>query len=191
MEIGFVDIKTLLLITHIFGVAFGVGGAFASDVIFLKSIKDGRITKTEMGFIVLGSSMVWIGLVILVLSGIGLFLLNPEGYLASSKFMAKMTIVVILTVNGFIFHISHIPRFLRHVDQFFHSSDEFMRNRPFIIVSGALSLISWSAALVLGVFKSVPLSYTTIMGIYLLVVIIAISIGFFLKRKILPDHRGH
>ncbi|MAZ41151.1 hypothetical protein CL654_03485 [bacterium] len=186
-----IDIKTLLTIAHLFGVALGVGGAFASDGIFLKSIKDQRITKTELGFIVFGSTMVWTGLFLLILSGLGLFLLDPTYYLASSKFLAKMTIVLILTINGIIFHISHIPRFLRHVDEFFHSSDEFMRKRWLILSSGALSLISWGFALVLGVFSSVPYSYITIMAFYIGVLVISILIALALKKRILPDHRKH
>jgi hypothetical protein len=163
------DTKTLLIIAHLFGVALGAGGAFASDGIFLKSIKDQRISKTEMGFIVFGSAMVWVGL----------------------KFLAKMTVVFILIVNGIVFHISHIPRFFRHVDQFFHSSDEFMRKRWLILSSGAVSIVSWSYALILGALPSVHYSYTTIMLVYILLVLGSVGIALSLKKRVLPDHRGH
>src|SRR3989338_4218171 len=97
---GFLELKTILLIVHIFGAIVGAGGAFTSDWIFLSSIKDSTINETEIRFIELGSRMVWIGLIILIISGLALFSLAPEQYLASGKFLAKMSIVGILTLNG-------------------------------------------------------------------------------------------
>ena len=88
------EIKVIWTILHLLGVAIGAGGAFASDFIFFQSIKDKKITETEMGFIENSSKMVWLGLFILVASGLGLFMLNPDQYLSSSKFITKMIIVL-------------------------------------------------------------------------------------------------
>ena len=46
MEWDFINVKTLFLIAHLFGLALGAGGAFISDILFLKSVKDRKITKT-------------------------------------------------------------------------------------------------------------------------------------------------
>ena len=184
----FLDAKTLLTIAHLFGVALGVGGAIASDFMFLRAIRDERVSKTEMGFLELGGGMVLGGLVLLVLSGIGLFSLDPEGYLASSKFLAKMTIVGILSINAVFFHTTHIPRIKRHTDHHFPSSDEFIRGRFFLLLSGVVSIISWSAALILGAIRTIPYPYYTIMGVYLFFLACGVIIATLGRDYFIPHH---
>lgn len=182
----FIEAKTIYVIFHLLGVVIGMGGAFMSDAIFFSSIHDSKISHTEMRFIRLGGRMVWIGLAIIVVSGLLLFSLNTERYLASGKFLAKMTVVAVIIANGAIFHLVHIPRLHRHAGQHFPSSDEFMRKAPLLIASGAVSVVSWTSALILGVFRSVPYSYFTIMGVYVVLVALAVTIALALKRKIVP-----
>lgn len=180
------DIKTLFLILHIFGAVIGAGSAFFSDLLFLKSVRDGIISKTEIGFLRLGSMAVWIGLLLLLVSGAGLFFLDVDKYLTSNKFLAKMTVVAILITNGILFHTVHLSRIVRHADQHFPSSDEFMRKSSLLLISGAISVVSWSTAITLGVMKNVPYSYGTIMFWYALALGGAIISALLLKRKLLP-----
>jgi hypothetical protein len=80
----FLDTRSLLVIGHVFGVALGAGDAFMSDAMFLKSARDRRFSKTEVGFLKLGNVMVWTGVALLVATGAGLLSLNPERLLTSS-----------------------------------------------------------------------------------------------------------
>lgn len=163
----------------------GGGWAFAGDLIFLSSVKDRKISPTEIRFLRLGSKMVWIGLLIIVVSGIFIFFTDTDKYLHSTKFLAKMTIVGIIILNGFVFHISHLPRLYRHVNLHFSSSDEFKKHAPLLVSSGAVSIVSWTSAITLGAMRSIPYSYLTIMGVYFIFIISAIMISLVLKNKIL------
>lgn len=183
------DLKTLFTIIHLLGIAIGVGGAFASDLIFLTSIRDKKITFTEFRFISVGSKMVWTGLAILVLSGIGLFALDPSRLLISPKFQAKITIISLIVVNGIIFHVLHIPKIKRHRNEHLPSSDEFVRNRALISAGGAISMVSWLSALILGGWRNFPFSYSQTMLFYTAVVVIAILISYFVRHHILPHHK--
>ncbi|OGG47506.1 hypothetical protein A3D66_00430 [Candidatus Kaiserbacteria bacterium RIFCSPHIGHO2_02_FULL_50_9] len=184
----FADKKTLFLTVHLFGIALGAGGAFISDAMFFKTARDNRISRTEMGFLLLGSRFVFAGLILLLVSGALLFSLDPERYLASSKFLAKMTVVAVIAVNGVFFHTTHIPRLRRHVGTHLPSSDEFGRYRMLLLGSGAVSLVSWALAIVLGTFKSIPFSYEVIVGGYVAVVALALLISFILRDYLLPTH---
>ena len=187
MLLGFIETKDLFLIIHLFGVVIGMGGAFVSGQMFFSSVKDQKISDTELRFLELGSKMVWIGLTILVVSGAVLFSLDTERYLDSSKFLVKMTIVAILIVNGFLFHVSHLPRIARHIGEHLPSSDEFMRRKHFLLVNGAISVVSWSSALILGALKTVPYAYWQIMLVYGVIVVLAGGISLmFIGRKVLP-----
>lgn len=177
----------ILTISHLLGLALGAGGAFASDWIFLLSAQDGRISRTETRFLSLGSKLVWTGVAILVLSGLGLFLLDPARLIASPKFLAKMSIVLIIILNGISFHFLHLPRIRRHAGEHFPSSDEFMRYRFPLVASGAISFVSWLSALILGAWRGVPFSYSQIMLTYLAVLAFAIFVAWLLKKKLVPN----
>ena len=182
------ELSSLYTIFHLLGVALGLGGALMSDSMFLKSLKDMKISKTEMGFLQGGSAMVWLGLIILIISGALLFSLNTERYLDSDKFLAKMTIVGIILLNGLFLHISLVPRLRRHIEGHLPSSDEFMRKRLYLFTSGAVSLVSWLSALVLGALHKVPWSYADIMGVYLLILVVT-AIGANLIGRRLVSNR--
>ncbi|MEX2033131.1 MAG: hypothetical protein WD889_01035 [Candidatus Colwellbacteria bacterium] len=183
------ELSNLYTIFHLLGVAFGVGGAFASDSMFLKSLKDLKISKTEMSFLQMGSVMVWLGLVILIISGALLFSLDSERYLNSAKFLAKMTIVGIILLNGLFLHVNLIPRLRRHIEGHLPSSDEFMRKRPYLFTSGAVSLVSWLSALILGALHKAPWSYGEIMGVYLLMLLIAGLVANTIGRRLISRTR--
>ena len=183
------ELSLIFLIVHLFGVALGAGGAFASDMMFLYSVKDERISEAEIAFLKLGSKMVWLGLGLLVISGIGLFALKPDFYLTSPKFLLKMTIVGIIILNGAFFHLLHIPRLMRHSGEHFPSSDEFTRKRPYLVASGAISFVSWSSAIVLGALKKVPFSYIELFAVYMILLSGAVFVSLLMQDKILPHHR--
>lgn len=160
-----------------------------SDSMFLKSLKDLKISKTEMSFLQLGSVMVWVGLIILIGSGYLLFSLDSDRYLNSDKFLAKMTIVAIILLNGLFLHVNLIPRLRRHIEGYLPSSDEFMRKRPLLFTSGAVSLVSWLSALVLGALHKVPWSYGEIMGVYLAALLAAGVIANTIGRRLVHNPR--
>jgi hypothetical protein len=185
-----ISIRDIFVIGHLLGVIIGFGAAITSDFIFLSSIRDKKVSETEARFIQLASRIVWIGLFLIVVFGLALFALNPAGYLANPKFLAKMTIVGVLMLNGLIFHFSHIPRLVRHIGEHFPSSDEFIRKRPLLLISGAVSSSSWLSAFILASLH-LTFSYTQIMGMYLIILFGAVSTAIILRKHILPDHKNN
>jgi hypothetical protein len=190
MLLGFIDNHTLFGITHLFGVVIGAGGAFTSDLMFLSTMKDKKITTAEMRFLRLGSRMVWIGLAIIIISGAVLFLDNVDRYIHSSKFLAKMVIVSIIIVNGFFFHIVHIPCLSRNVGKHLPSCRDFVRRSPYMMASGAISLISWVSAIVLGSLRGVPYSFSAIFLSYLVLLAVGVGVALLLSRRLLPVKRS-
>lgn len=178
------DLKTLYLIAHVFGAIIGAGGAFVGDALFLASIKDGKINADELRLMKVSSKLVWSGVILLVLSGILLVTTDPARYLASDKFLAKVTIVAIIILNGIIFHLIHIPHIKKHLELKLSESETFMKRGSFILVSGALSMVSWVSTVILGMLRKTPFSYMQIMGIYLLMVLVAMT-GAVLMKKII------
>ena len=185
-ETTFIDVRTVLVIAHIFGVAAGMGGAFTTDAMFFHSVKDRTLSSGELAFLKLGGRMVWTGLALLLLSGIGMFLLEPAGYLASTKFLAKMTVVLCITANGLVFHHFHIPVLERNADRHFSQSPDFLAKRALLIVSGAISAVSWPWAVILGKLDAVPIPLPWVLGAYFLTVATTAAGALLLKDHLLP-----
>ncbi len=186
MDLGFIELKTLFLIVHLVGLALGVGGALISDAMFFKTIRDWRITKTEMGFLTLGSYAVGLGLLLLVVSGAAMFSLAPEQYLESSKFLAKMTIVGILALNGVVLHLVQIPHLKDVAETRASTRIAFLETRPFLLTTGVISVVSWLSALVLGAFRTIPLSYEVIVGLYAAGLLLALGVAFVIRDLLIP-----
>lgn len=186
MDLSFIELKTLFLIVHLIGLALGVGGALISDVMFFKTIRDWRITKTEMEFLTIGSYAVGAGLVLLVVSGIAMFSLAPEQYLESSKFLAKMTVVAILAVNGLVLHTIQVPHLKQVAERRLSTRTAFLETRPLLLTSGVVSVVSWLSALILGAFRSIPFSYEMIISSYLAMLFLALGVAFVIRDFIIP-----
>lgn len=186
--IAAVTIYQIFIILHLFGLALGAGAAFFSDFLFTHIMKERRITDEQFAILQINSRVIWLGLSILIVTGLCIFLGNTERLLDSSKFLAKMSIVSILTLNGILFHFKHIPMLKRYIGKKLNQSMSFYKESTSLFMSGALSGVSWAAALVLGALSFVDLSYPVIMLIYAVVVVLAVisSIGlqkFYLKSN--------
>jgi hypothetical protein len=110
-------LEGLLVIAHIVGAAMGVGSATASDSIFLRSIRNRRISSEQFVLIRSVSDVVLGGMALVSLTGVGLLLLNPE-LIDQAKFQVKMLAVVAILGNGLVFHVWIFPWLNRHRDSF-------------------------------------------------------------------------
>src|SRR3989344_6278731 len=155
------DWHTFLIITHIIGTVFGVGGATFAEVFYLKSIKDGDIDSTESSFLKTTYFILRIGIILLVLSGFGLLILNRlEGatqYLYNPRLWAKLTLTLVIVVNAILLEIRLIPIWLWFL----------------------LSFTSWYAVLVLGLWRGASAAGdVTIMLWYIIAVfVVAFILG--------------
>lgn len=176
----------IYLMIHLLGVVIGLGGALFSDVLFLTSIKKRKLTTSEVRIIQLAGHFVVFGLMVLIISGVLLFSTNIEKYLYSAKFMAKMSIVFVLFLNGLVFHYFHIPKITKHVETNLMDAPSFRSSWWFLLIGGAISAPSWLLAFMLGFIKKLPYSYGEIMGVYVLILAASITGALFMGSRIIP-----
>ncbi len=180
-------LKQIFTVLHVLGAVIGAGAAFVSDVTFLKSIRNKNVDKLEFSFLDLFGKMVWAGILLIVISGVGLFTLDPERLIGSSKFLAKMTIVAVIVLNGIAFHFLHIP----YIKKSFKKDlfDNLPKNEGAILaLSGAVSVVSWFSALVLGSLRGLNLSYLEIISIYILLLSFGAVGAFLTLKRMLQAH---
>ncbi len=171
---------------HIFGIVLGFGGAIMSDIFFFKFLKDFRISKQEADTFRTLSKIIWVGVALLVMSGIGLYLPHAETLNASSKFLLKMVVVAIIIINGVCLNLFVAPKLIKisFGEKHEHMSGELRRSRRLAYALGAVSLTSWTSAFLLGMARSIPLSFPILLGIYLLLLLGAITTSQIIEQVI-------
>jgi len=179
----------LLAMIHVFGVILGAGAAFTSDFLFIRSVRDGRISEDELKLLRGASGLVWLGLLVIVVSGAWIFSSSPQEHLASAKFLAKMTVVAVIIANGLMFHFRHLPVMTRTVGQVLSASPEFVKNKPLLLASGAVSGVSWLSAFLLGSLRSVSATYLEITLWYAGFLAAGFIAVFLLRNIIIPKSR--
>lgn len=173
-----------LLSLHLIGIAFGLGGAAVSDYSFFKCLRmSDRLTPEVVNWMRSFSQVVWAGIGILAVSGIGLFLLDPGTYLHSSGFIAKMVFVAILITNGLFLNFYTTAKLTT-----FNFSDNYQVRgstwwaRKLSFTFGAVSTLTWYSILFVALFKSLlHVPVFGYLGIYVVLLAGAIGGSLFLE----------
>lgn len=158
------DLRTFLVIAHVVGTVLGVGGTTFADVYFLKSLISKKGVTEDTEALKVAVLMIRVGLVLLLVSGFAIITLwrvggNQERFF-SERFLAKMSIVLIILINGILLETRKVP----------------------IYIAGPISSVSWYSALVLGLWRGLPLSYLWIMLAYAAVIVGGVVTFLSLKK---------
>lgn len=158
------DWGILIKISHIIGTVLGVGGDTFGAIFYFKAMQDGEIDLSESRLLRVCYSVLHIGLVLLVISGFAYFLeFRLEGFperILQDRFIAKIALVIILLVNAILLQVRKIPVWL----------------------GGAISIVSWYGALILGAWRGIQAELWQMVLVYLIAIMVA-AIGERLIRQ--------
>jgi hypothetical protein len=151
-----IDFYTLLVITHLFGAALGIGGATFIEVFLNKALQDGVVDPTEKMFLGITYKVLRVGLAISLITGIGFvvyyFAYDQLFRMTNPVFIAKMLIIVVLVANAVLLHLHKMKLWW----------------------GSTLSFMSWYFAFFLGTFltNSIRFGFWEIMITYAVFVIV-------------------
>lgn len=175
------DIHNLLVIGHIIGTALGVGGATSADILFMKELGKDKLSPDALGTLKTMSLIVWVGALLLVISGIGFLWLHQiespgSALIYSEKLGAKLAVVAIVILNGLVLNFKVTPLLGSFVGK--SGLKKFILSRATLFFTcGAVSIVSWYTALILGAIRIRGLEFWDVFGVYLLVLVIAILVA--------------
>lgn len=178
-----IEIGLVLSILHITGVAIGVGGATATDPLFLSSIRNRKLSSDQLVLLHNVSRVVMGGLVLVILSGIGHIVVTPA-LLYNPGLLAKLTVVFFIAANGAVFHLRVLPHLEQHVDERMNEKT-LCEELPVMAVSGALSGVSWYSALLLGFLLPFALPYWLLLNAYLVLATGAVITAYLVMSHII------
>lgn len=184
------DIRIFLIILHIIGTVLGAGAATVTDYLVFKFSKDLKIDKDEYQILHTISDIIWAGLLLLLITGLGFVALhmtnfgNVRNFYSLDKIWAKITIVIILTLNGFFVHYYVLPTLKKRLGKTL-ATPSFIQKSFFIFSPGAISAVSWYSALILGAWRGLDASYAEIMSGYVAILASAVIISNIAGRMLL------
>jgi hypothetical protein len=153
-----------------------VGAATITDLLFFNFLKDFRVSEKENEVFRILSQVLWFAIIVIILSGIGIFLPDSERLLDSPKFLVKMLVVAVIIVNGAALNVFVAPKMVEICfgGPHEHEAGELHHLRRLSYALGAISLTSWYSAFILGLLPASPLPFFPLLGAYALLVVLGV-----------------
>jgi hypothetical protein len=109
-----------------------------------------------------------------------------EALNSAPHFQMKMVIVGIIIINGAFLNLYIAPKLvaISFGDAHEHMSGELHRARRAAFAMGAVSATSWYSVFLIGVAGRSPVPFTTLLGIYLIVVSLAIASSQVIEHRL-------
>lgn len=170
------EYREFILIAHAFAVAVGVGGATITDVFFFKFLKDSKISVREAKIMRVLSEVIWSALLVIVFTGVLLYLPHAARLNETPKFLVKVIAVAVLILNGVLLNLYLTPQLTKisFGERHRHEKGELFHIRKIAFASGAVSITSWYTAFLLGSLRKLEIEFVPLFAIYLILLCLAI-----------------
>lgn len=141
-------------VLHSIGIAWGLGAATIGFLGMRKGQKDPQFGQAWTKFLPTITNLIWIALILLVVSGVGLLVLHPATVNYSAAMWGiKHVVVYFIIVAGIIITLVIAPKLKRLAPQAgANPSPEFLKARTLMQRLGVINLICWYVVVVLSVF---------------------------------------
>ncbi len=172
-----------ILTFHLLGMILGLGGTLILDILIFHFLRNFKINSSEAVIMHLISQLIILGLVLLMVTGVAIYLTDIQAYNSNPRFLMKMTAVLILSINGIFLNFYMMPAIekLSLVEEDIEE-DQNLKRVAFSV--GGVSMVSWMAAFAFAMVKDLGhFSYIQMLIPYLILVIGAIVGGQFIKKK--------
>ncbi|MDX1607859.1 MAG: vitamin K epoxide reductase family protein [Candidatus Spechtbacterales bacterium] len=183
-EIILTGLEPVFSLLHFFGFAFGVGGASVAAFLFLKSLRDYKISDSEMGVLRTISEIIWFALVLILVSQFAIYIPNIEQLNSSPQFIVKMLALGIVVLGGVVVNLVLAPYVSSiHFKEDSKIPDLLHDYRKATFIVSAVSLISWYSAFALSVIN-LEYSLEILATGYGLLLILAVIAALIAERRV-------
>lgn len=162
-----------IVYVHLIACCVAVGLILTSDVAMIRNLLRGEATEPDHSrHLEQLKKSVSLALIVLWVSGIGIVGLDYAGkgmeYFLNPKLQAKVTIVILLTLNGFLLHNTIMPT-LQKAGSLLNLTPNL---RTLALFAGSVSAVSWFYAAMLGIGRPLAWKYslTELMAAYPLLI---------------------
>lgn len=160
-------LRRALIVLHVLGTTIGFGAALFLDLFLLRILYRRALDGATLQLVRFGSRLVSAGLGVLWLSGAGfltIYSLATPDLLSNPKIWAKLSVVVLLTLNGIYLHRRVFNALEQRIGRPL-MAEISARDAFAFIIPATLSATGWAFAFVLGLVKE--LNNTATVNVFL------------------------
>ncbi len=141
-------------ILHSLGIAWGLGGATIAYIGMRTGQKDPQFGQAWAKFMPTISKIIWVALISLMVSGVGLLVLHPPSVAYSAAMWGiKHVVVYFIIAAGILITFVLGPKIKRLAPQDgAKPSPEFLKVRKIVQLLGLINLVCWYVVVALSVF---------------------------------------
>lgn len=165
--------ENLFFLGHGFHSIFTLGSVLVLDFLFLLSRKSNHLKSHIYPLFPTISKVIWAGLFFDFASS---YLILPE-FVITQKFFFMQTVIGILIINGVMLS-GPIARKLTSTI----TSELQGRWRVTANIAGAISITSWMTITFIDFFKTLSLSYLTLLGSYIMLIVLVFAMHYLLEK---------
>lgn len=178
--------KVWWVIVHNIGFILGLGSATITDIFFFRFLKDGTISQEEKETMDTLTNVIWVGLAILIVSGLALYLPEQSRLDISSKFLLKVLVVGVIALNGILLNMFVGPH-MRRLS--FEGTVPARRFRRLAFALGGVSFTSWYLAFFLGSLRKISIDFKTAFVGYAVLLVLVIIGSQIAERYVAYKHK--
>ncbi len=178
--------KVWWVIVHNIGFILGLGSATITDIFFFRFLKDNIISQEEKETMDTLTNVIWVGLGVLIISGLALFLPEQARHAVSSKFLLKVVVVGVIVLNGLLLNMFVGPH-MRRLS--FEGTVPARRFRRLAFALGGISFTSWYLAFFLGSLRKINIDFKTALIGYAVLLVCVIIGSQIAERYVTRKHR--
>ena len=178
--------RLIALYPHLLACCVALGGIIVSDAKFI--LNKGQLKENDRILLLELSKIVSAALLLLWISGLSIILIDFASWpslaelAAKPKLIAKLTVVTILTINGYLLHRMVLPTFTQKTKLKTISTPRLRS----MFALGAISGTSWLFAAFLGIAKplSTTLGLSGFLSLYAVLLLGAVSTAMLLAPMV-------
>ncbi len=179
----------VLLVFYALAMAIGLGASTLTDISFFRFLKDGEISEWEFGVLRLFSEVIWFSLAIIILTGLGIFFGDIGRYAYSGEFLLKTVIIGVIVANGAALNLYVMPRILLSAKSEDRGNEPGRAVRKISFALGAISLVSWFSAFILGYIYLPLADVPRMLLIYVSLILSAVIVSQIIESRFVPAKR--
>jgi len=178
-------------IIFLFSITFGAGGAFMNNILFLKALRDGKISKDESRMLNSLSGFYLFGFFLLIISGVGIFSLNSQELFDASYFGFLIFLAIIILIVTYLFRGVHLPYVQTRLGKALFEKTINERAHTSLFLSNIFLAVSWfSVILVIGL-SNLKLDFWSLIVWYFILIALTSIIILIFERKIISKNEKH
>ena len=161
------DHKFVIVILYALTSAIGLGITAIMEILFIRFLKDSRISEEECSVLYIMREAAWLALGIMIVSNYFLYLTDPSLMTSSPRFLIKIIFLSLLVLVNLIYDLfisSKLVDIFSDKTNTLPSPSKSLKIMPFIL--GPISLSSWLMIFILEMAGNSPLSISQILYLY-------------------------